>query len=550
MVGGFGALKLLAAALVFAVSAGLLVACSSAGPVHHSGQVNASQGGSITLADAKLSVPPGAVSGNGQLQATTAGAPSAAQPPGTGQVALSGASAPVRFTLTGSRVIRPVGITFRVRPITVPSGVPAASLANAVWLSFYDPVSQRWQAVPSQYDPATGRVSARVQHLSWWMAWTWDWAGIALRIRQALSGFGSGRASPASCAAVPHVTVTSLGQPDAPLIGCAEQAGSSTLTVSLTNNRGLTVVMSGVPADATPGQVSYSGLAAYLSDSAFRQALASRLGGTILPPTETLTYTLPLHGSPEAFTAAATVRSYLLDLALTAGEEAFGNITKDYATCVFNTVLRSQIPSLGDVPGLATSCLSILAQQSPALKDLANALGKRFSAALSLLVFDVKTLLQDYDLSSDAIRGVSGRVQIDRPSSLPLPQFYYASAVLPEYLYTRPTYPKRLGIDNVDWIDIQSVTSWGSDSMTMTGVLNYNNCQPSCAGGQMFTFPVQVVATAPQTCAVHVNKLGSTSLEQAYVYSKISVNALGGSPPSFLVGDSVLKVCGVGYLGT
>jgi hypothetical protein len=508
--------------------------------------VNAREGGSIALAGAELSVPAGAVSGSGQLRATTAGAPPPIQPPGVGRVALAGASAPVRFALTGARIIKPVNITFRTRPIKLPSGLPAASRSNAVWLSFYNPVSQRWQAVTSQYDPATGIVSAKVAHLSWWMAWTWDWPGTALRIRQALSAFSSGRAPAASCPGVPQVTVTSLGAPDAPLIGCAERVVPGTLTISLTNNRGLTVVISGVPADATAGSASYSGLAAYLSDSAFREALASRLGGVILPPSETLTYTMPSHGSPEAFTAGATVRSYLLDLALTAGEEAFGNITKDYATCVFNTVLRSQVPSLADVPGLATTCLPVLAEESPALKDLAKTLGKRFLAAVELLIFDVKKLLQDYDLSNDAIRGVSGAVRIAR-LSLPLPEFYYASAVLPEYLYASPSYPKRLGIDNVDWIDINSVNTWGPDSMTMTGVLNYNNCKPACAGGQMFTFPVQVVATAPQTCTVQVEKSGSPTHQEAFVFSRISINAISGSPPAFLIGGSVLKACGAGY---
>jgi hypothetical protein len=539
-------LKLLAAALAAAVSAGLLAACSSAGPPSHAGQVNTSQGGSIALAGAKLSVPPGAVSGSGQLAATTAGAPPATQPAGTGQAALSGASAPVRFTLTGARIIKPVSITFRVEPVTVPSGVSSASQASAVWLSFYNPASQRWQAVASHYDPATGTVTAQAAHLSWWMAWTWDWAGIALRIRQALSAFGSGRAPAASCAGVPQVTVTSLGAPDAPLIGCPEQASSGTLTVGLTNNRGISVVMSGVPADATPGPATYSGLDAYLSDTAFRQALAARLGGAILPASETITYTAPLHGSPESFTAAATVRSYLLDLALMAGDAVFGDITKGYADCVFNTVIRSQVATLADVPELATSCLDVLAEQSPAFMDLAKALGTRFSAVLSLLVFDVKALLQDYDLSVDAIRGVSGTVRISR-QSLPLPDFYYATAVLPENLYVNPAYPNRLGIDNHDWIDIQSLDAWSPDSMTMTGVLNYDNCQSGCANGQELTFPVQVVATAPQTCTVRVGEPGSNPPQKAYVYSQINVNALSGSPPSFLVGNSVFKICGAGY---
>jgi hypothetical protein len=101
-----------------------------------------------------------------------------------------------------------------------------------------------------------------------------------------------------------------------------------------------------------------------------------------------------------------------------------------------------------------------------------------------------------------------------------------------------------MGIDNHDWITIQSVKAWLPDSMVMAGVLNYDSCQPDCASGQEVTFPVQVLATVPLTCAVQIGAVGSTSSEQAYVYSKITVNALSGNPPSFLVGNSVFRVCG------
>ena len=125
----------------------------------------------------------------------------------------------------------------------------------------------------------------------------------------------------------------------------------------------------------------------------------------------------------------------------------------------------------------------------------------------------------------------------------PLPAFYYATAILPENLYVKPVHPDRLGIDNHDWIAIQSLDAWAADSMTMTGVLNYDKCQPDCASGPMVTFPVQVVATAPQTCTLQKDQTGSLSPEKAYVYSKINVRALSGSAPPSLIGDSVFNAC-------
>lgn len=127
--------------------------------------------------------------------------------------------------------------------------------------------------------------------------------------------------------------------------------------------------------------------------------------------------------------------------------------------------------------------------------------------------------------------------------SLPLPDFYYANAVLPEKLYVSPTYPKELAIDNHDGIAIHSLDAWGPASMTMTGVLSYDECQPDCAAGPIVTFPVQVIATAPQTCTLQVDQLSSTLPKQAYVYSEISVRSLSRNPPSYLVGNSVFKVC-------
>lgn len=129
------------------------------------------------------------------------------------------------------------------------------------------------------------------------------------------------------------------------------------------------------------------------------------------------------------------------------------------------------------------------------------------------------------------------------PTQTSTPGFYFATSWEPQKIYVDPAYPKRMGIDNHDWITIQKVNTWGSDSMSMTGVLNYDNCQPDCASGQEVTFPVQVIATAPKTCTVQIGTVGSTSPDEAYVYSMISVSALSGKSPSFLLGNSVFKSC-------
>ncbi len=98
-------MKSLAVLLAFFLLSEVLVACSS-GPAGNTAKVSASQGGSIALAGAMLSVPPGAVSGNGQLHASMAGPPlSTAQQSGTGgSELLSAVSAPVHFTITGARL--------------------------------------------------------------------------------------------------------------------------------------------------------------------------------------------------------------------------------------------------------------------------------------------------------------------------------------------------------------------------------------------------------------------------------------------------------------
>jgi hypothetical protein len=186
-------------------------------------------------------------------------------------------------------------------------------------------------------------------------------------------------------------------------------------------------------------------------------------------------------------------------------------------------------------PKLLIECLPVI---GGATKEFWTAFGD-FVTALAFARQYVGAVL---DLNGDAQSGFRGTVQVTRPS-LPLPDFYFQSAVVPEALYVHPVPPKILGIDNHDWITVDSVSSWTATDMIMTGILHYDACQPDCAAGPEVTVPVQVTASAPQTCTVQIGEPGSTSPQQAYVYGEINVVALSGTPPSFLVGTSVLQVC-------
>jgi hypothetical protein len=188
--------------------------------------------------------------------------------------------------------------------------------------------------------------------------------------------------------------------------------------------------MSGVPPDAKLDPPSYHGFYAYL---ATRPATIRLLGGADVPPVETLTYSLPLHGPPAIFTAAPTVTSYAFDVIDAVGEAFAGKlnyrkVNAAYANCALNAVARSQPASLADVPGVAVKCMSALAQAVPALKFLSG-------TTLKLILLDTRFILQDFDLAHDDIHGVSGQVYVARPAAvIPLPRCPKAAPGVPAAL--------------------------------------------------------------------------------------------------------------------
>ncbi len=500
--------------------------------------VTKSHGTTVRLTDgATLVIPPGAVSSNGRLIARTGGRQAGTDVSAEGQLdaarpVLVAAGTQATFKLTGATLVRDARLTIRVNPAALQMAGNAATGPGAVWLAFYDASGHRWQRVDSQYDPVTHSVSASIAHFSLWAPFTFAWQQIGSQLRQALASLLSERATPAACPGVADVVVSESSGQDGPAQGCASQANSNELSVTITSNRGYAMIVP-TPAGVTPAPPEYTGYDEFLRT---RPDAVQKLGGEYLAPKAGLTYTMPLYGPPVTFTASASVKTYLLDVGILLTTSILNVGSLGLSDCILNNVANSSALPLSAAPKLLIECMPII---SGATREAWSALGD-FVAALAFAKAQVGAVL---DLNGDARSNFTGKIQVKR-AALPLPDFYYATAVLPESLYVHPAYPSRLGIDNSDWIDVQAVNSWDAANITITGVLHHDTCQPDCASGQMVTYPVQVVGSTPQTCTVQIGEAGSGTSQAAYVFSQISVRALSGSPPSYLVGDSVFHVCG------
>jgi hypothetical protein len=485
---------------------------------------------------ATVVIPPGAVSADGHLIARAGSSRAGTKlslngSPATTRSVFESAGNQVKLELTGARLIHPAVLTVRADPALLQQAGGSANRPNSAWLAFYDAAGNRWQPVVSRYDSVTHSVSAQVSHLRLWAPFTFAWQPIGALLRKTLSGLLSERAPTTPCPGVNGVVISNSGGPDGPVKGCPSQAGSGQLMVTITSNRDYAMIVP-TPQGVTMEPQEYTGYTEFLRT---RPNAVKKLGGEYLAPTASLAYTMSLYGSPVLFSAAASVKTYLLDVGIILTRSILNIRTAGLSDCLLDNMANSGALPLSAAPGLLVECLPVI---GGAAKEAWAALGD-FLAAVAFAKEEVGAVL---DLNGDARSGFTGTVQVKR-LSLPLPEFYFATQFEQQKLYADPAFPNRMGIDNVDWISINSVNSWTPDSVTMTGVLNYNNCQPDCPNGQLLTFPVQVVATSPQTCTVQVGWTSSSSPQTAYVYSRINVQALSGSPPAFPLGNLVFNVC-------
>ncbi|WP_406469008.1 hypothetical protein [Streptomyces sp. NBC_01594] len=130
-----------------------------------------------------------------------------------------------------------------------------------------------------------------------------------------------------------------------------------------------------------------------------------------------------------------------------------------------------------------------------------------------------------------------------RLPSTKAPSLYVRTGYELGALYEPAEFPKKIALDNHDYISGLQWKQRGSSDIKATGTLNENTCEPSCSDGDYVTYPIEVRASDPRKCTVEVYKPDSDErrMVEAYVYNKISVRALSGNPAPFLVGDEVLS---------
>jgi hypothetical protein len=115
-------------------------------------------------------------------------------------------------------------------------------------------------------------------------------------------------------------------------------------------------------------------------------------------------------------------------------------------------------------------------------------------------------------------------------------QLYINTVFTPGALYTYPTGPAKIGLDNVNYIAGLQWASGSQGDLIGTGTLHWDDCTPSCAGGTYHEVPVQITASNPKQCTAELFPQGvgnPTQTVSAEVFDTISVMALeGGLPPS------------------
>ena len=512
----------------------------------------------------RVLVPAGAVTRGGRLSVTARPAFMPTPP----SMELAGPVYELR--LHGAALRHAVKISI---PVPVPQQRGIAAGPDVVMLSYYDPVAGQWRSSPAIYDLASRTLSADIPHLSDWAAMKLNPQRILDAMHSALLGF--------------------LGVANSPPPDCHGRASLPSSGVQVTADTG--DLVSWCPDVTSTGVVlrivskrTYALEASYLSD------WSATLAGPVDPVTREILKRIPVitprasgpgvHTSiipggaeldvqPQPGTSGrvligASGEGIFIDAltyAATTLAMVYGRLPGTAATTAVNTseVISDMFTDSGCVkelgaaygnPDVSTSqaagglfrsltdvAASCLAKYWPKVYQVSGPSAAFIASVLLWAADGIKLIVTDLHAIVDTAFNPLGS-HIDLRSLL-LPEFYYADAVLPEALYASPAYPRELAIDNHEGIAIQSLDTWLPESMIMTGILSYDECRPDCAAGPIVTFPVRVVATDPRTCDLQTYQSGSTLPAQAYVYSKVTVSVLSGSPPSYLVGDSVFKVC-------
>ena len=500
----------------------------------------------------------------------------------SGSVIKAPVSAPHGMTLSGPVYdLRLTGTTLRGHAsLTVPVPAPRAggftAGPNAALLVYYDAAAGRWQPAAADYSPATRTLSATVGHLS-------VWSVLQISPQQALAAAASTLKG--------FFGVASSTQP-----ACPGSGRLSGLGMKVTSDPGDLVRWCADDSRSVP-VLRVTSNRTYALEADYRSDWSASLVGSVNPITAAIVKSLPAlslkAGGPGVRTSiipggqeldvsaragtsgtvllAPSAEGIIVD-ALLYGADTLAMTYDDIpgakrsdpnktakaiamafgdGKCVAQMDAVVQNPDVStpqaasaifrDFADVATGCLGMY---WPGAYGISGEVAAFFTGFALWLADGIKLVITNlHAIVDNAVYWQGYHINLRSTAAAPIPDFYYANAVLPERIYVRPGYPRELAIDNHDGIAIHSLNSWGPESMTMIGILTHDECQPACAAGPIVNFPVRVVASAPQKCTLQIDQTSATLPKQAYVYSKISVVALSGNPPSFLTGNLVFKAC-------
>ncbi len=123
------------------------------------------------------------------------------------------------------------------------------------------------------------------------------------------------------------------------------------------------------------------------------------------------------------------------------------------------------------------------------------------------------------------------------PSTAPSsPALYVSTGATPGSLYAWPGFPRRTWYDNHDFIAGLSWTMTSPASASGVGTFHLDTCDPDCAAGSYKNYGIALMASQPESCAVHLYDIssGANRTKRAYVYVRLKARITSGDSPSFV----------------
>jgi hypothetical protein len=144
---------------------------------------------------------------------------------------------------------------------------------------------------------------------------------------------------------------------DPPLIGCVTGDAASGYVVSITNNRGYSMVLT-PPKGLIQLKREYAGFEQYVQST---DLVAKAIGGPYIGKLSTVSYNLPATGGPYTFTGAISLSTAAVDLATALFVGVFDSViavgTFGYAKCILDNVAHSGAATLDEAPKLVAECI-------------------------------------------------------------------------------------------------------------------------------------------------------------------------------------------------